>query len=100
MITRTRSGWNKFRDLLPVLTSKDFSLHSKGRVSQACVRSVILYGSETRAVKETDLFRLKCNDMRMIRWMCNVTFKDAKPSSEMRERLNLDSIINSIRRGR
>ena len=51
----------------------------------------MLYGCEPWAVKEADLMRLKCNDMRMVRWMCNVTLKDKKPSSELRERLGLDS---------
>ena len=32
--------------------------------------------------------------------MCNVTMKDRKPSSELRELLGYDSIRNSIRRGR
>ena len=38
--------------------------------------------------------------MRMIRWICNVTLKDKKPSSEMREHLGLDSIRNCIRSSR
>ena len=46
---------------------RDFSLRLKGRVCQAYVRSVTLYGSETCAVKEADLLQLECNDMRMIR---------------------------------
>ena len=60
---------------------------------QACVRSVMLYGNGTWAVKEADLL------WRMIRWMCNVTFKDRKPSLELRECLGLDSSMNCIRRG-
>ena len=35
----------------------------------------------------------------MIRWMCNSTLKDKKPSSKLRERLGLDSIKNYIKRG-
>lgn len=100
VIARIRSGWKKFRDLLPVLTCRGFSLRSKGRVYQACVRSVMLYGSETWALKESDLQRLERNDMRMIRWMCNVTLKDRKSSLELRGRLGLDSIRNCIRTGR
>ena len=51
-VARIRSGWKKFRELLPLLTSRVFSLHMKGRVFEACVRSVVLYGSETWPVKE------------------------------------------------
>ena len=69
---------------------------------QACIKSVILYDSETWAKKEADLLRLECNDMRMIRWMCNITLKGRKPFSELRESLGLDNIRNYpiARRGR
>ena len=80
VIARIRLGWKKFRDLLPVLTGRGFSLQAKGRMYQACVRIAMLYG-ETWAVKECYLQRLERNDMRMIRWICNVSLKDRKPSS-------------------
>jgi len=32
-------------------------------------------------------------EMRMVRWMCNVTVKDRVPSKELRERLGIDNII-------
>ena len=81
--TRIRCGWKKFRELLPLLTTKGFSLRSKGAFYQACIRSVIVYGGETWAVREEDLSRLERNDMMMIRWMCNVSLKDRVPSGEL-----------------
>ena len=51
-------------------------------------------------VKDADLLRLEHNDMRMTRWMCNVTVKNRNPSSELREHLDLDSIRYCITRGR
>ena len=50
----------------------NFYLHllprwTNGNVFQACVRSVVLYGSENWAMKEEDLER---NDMMMVWWMC------------------------------
>ena len=68
----------------------------KGRVFEACVRSVVLYGSETWAVKEEDLTRLERNDMRMVRWMCGVTLKDRKSSEELRDRLGLANIRDCV----
>ena len=49
------------------------------------------------AVKNSDLLRLERNDMRMIRWICDVIMKDRKPSSELRERMGLNSIRNCIK---
>ena len=47
-------------------------------------------------VKEADLLRLECNDMRMIRWMCNVTLKDRKPSSELKDCLDLIALGTAL----
>jgi len=42
---RIRIGWNKFRQLVPLLTNKDMSLIMRGRLYS--VRSSMLHGSET-----------------------------------------------------
>ena len=92
VVTRIRCGWGKFKELLPVLTSKRFSLCKKGRLYGACVRSVILHGSETWVVKEEDTMCLERADRAMIRWICGVSFRDRVPSSELRSQLGLRSI--------
>ena len=75
--------------MLPLLTGRTFTLRTKGRLYQACVRSVMLYGSETWPVKEEDVVRLERNDMRMIRWMCGVSLSDKHSSQSLRARLGL-----------
>ena len=88
VITRAGTAWRKFRELLSLLTSRVLSLQARGRLYKACVRSVMLYGSETWAVKEEDLDRLDRNDIRMIRWMYNTSLKDRKSSDELRNNNN------------
>ena len=44
---KIRIGWNKFRQLVPLLTDKDISLKVRGRLYSSCVRSNMLHGSET-----------------------------------------------------
>ena len=44
---RARFGWVKFREWGELLYRKRFLLKMKGRVYQNCVRSAVLYGSET-----------------------------------------------------
>ena len=97
VVTRIRCGWGKFRELLPVLTSKRFSLCKRGGLYGACVRSVILHGCETWAVKEEDTMRLERADRAMIRWICGVSFRDRVSSSELRSRLGLRSIDELMR---
>ena len=66
VITRTRSGYCKFRDSLPLVASRGLPLGAKGRLYSACVHSVMLYGSETWPVKEEDVIRLERNDAKMV----------------------------------
>jgi len=42
-----RIGWVKFRECGELLHSERFSLKLKGMVYRSCVRSAMLYGSET-----------------------------------------------------
>ncbi len=46
-----RCAWAKFRELTPILTSRGASLAVKGKVYKACVQRVMMYGSETWAMK-------------------------------------------------
>jgi len=41
---RIRIGWNKFRQLIPLLTNKDISLNVRERLYSSCVRSSMLHG--------------------------------------------------------
>ena len=71
---RIRIGWNKFRQLVPLLTNKDVSLIMRGRLYSSCVRSSMLHGSE-----KENLVALQRAEMRMVRWMCGVKLKDKTP---------------------
>ena len=104
-VSRVRKGWMKFRELLPLLTMRGFSLKQKGRLYATCVRSVMLYGSETWAVKVDDTRRLERTEMRMVRWMCGASLNPQRegnriPSEELRRRLGIECISDVMRRGR
>jgi len=49
---RIRIGWNKFRQLVPLLTNKDVSLIMRGRLYSSCVQSSMLHGSGTWHFRE------------------------------------------------
>jgi len=49
---RIRIEWNKFRQLIPLLTNRDISLIRRGRQYSSCVRSSMLHGSETWPVRK------------------------------------------------
>ena len=97
---RIRSAWKKFRELLPILTCRGISLVTRGHVYSACVRSVMLYASETWPVTRDDITRLERNDMMMIRWICSAKLTDRIPSNELRGRLHLSGVEDMLRWGR
>ena len=63
LIARIRRGWSKFRELLPLVTSRALPLLTKGRVYQAHVRSVMMYGSEAWPVRAVDMYCMERNDI-------------------------------------
>jgi len=59
--TRIQMGWNKFRQLVPLLTNKEMSLIVRGRLYSSCVRSSMLHGSESWPIR-------KENEVVLQRW--------------------------------
>jgi len=72
---RIRIGWNKFRQLVPLLGNKDISLIMRGRQYSNCVRSSMLHGSETWPVRKENDVALQQREMRMVRWMYGIMVK-------------------------
>jgi len=65
--TRIQIGWNKFRQLVPLLTNKDISLSVRGILYSNCVRSSMLHGRETWPVRKENDVALQRAEMRMVR---------------------------------
>ena len=61
--TRVSCAWAKFRELCPILTVRGTSLRMKGKIYGACVRSVMVYGSETWPIKVEN--KLGCRELRI-----------------------------------
>ena len=93
-------GLKKFRELLPLLTTKAISLKVKRELYAACVRSVMLYDSETWPIKVEESQRLYRNEMSMIRWMCGVTMRDRYLCEELRAWVGIKPIVDVMRQGR
>ena len=56
---RTRIGWIKFREGEELLYGRKFSVKMKGRIYQSCVRTAMLYGSETWCLRGNEMAILK-----------------------------------------
>ena len=69
-------AWKKFKELLPVLSSRHLSFKTGGRVYSSCVRSAMLHASGTWPLTKPNLQCLQQNDRAMIRKICNVRPQD------------------------
>ena len=97
---RVKCAWGKFRELSPILTARRASLKLKGKVYRTCVQSVMVYGSETWAMKAENLQRLERTERMMIRCICGIRLSDKKASAELLSRLDIESVSVVVRRGR
>ena len=85
---------------LYILTVRGASYRIKGRIYSACVQSVLIYGTETWAMKADDLRSLERTERMMVRWMCGVSLKDRKRSEDLCNLLGINCVADVVRRGR
>ena len=91
-ITQIRTGWKKFRELLPLLTMRVFSHKMKSNIYKAYVRSAMSYSNETWLVKIEDTCRLQLRELQMARGMCSMSLSEQRPSEEIKDRLRIQDI--------
>ena len=94
--TRVKTAWKKFKDLLPVLSSRHLSFKTRGHVYSSCVRSpsAMLHASRTWPLTKSNLQRLQRNDRAMIRQICNVRSQDifTTRSNELLVQLGIEDL--------
>ena len=100
--TGLKTAWKKFRELLPVLTSRHLSYKTRGNVYSCCVRSAMLHASETWPLTKTNLQRLQGNDRTMIRQICNIKPEDVAMvrSSKLLAKLEIKDLALILRERR
>ena len=74
--SRLSKGWQKWRSLTGVLCDKNMPIKLKGKVHRTVVRPVMMYSSETWALRKKDENTLDTAEMKMLRWSTGVTKMD------------------------
>ena len=97
-----KTAWKKFRELLPVLTSRHLSYKTHGHVYSSCMPSAMLHASETWPLTKTNLHSLQRNDRAMIRQICSIKPEDVATvrSSELLAKLQLEDLNLTLRERR
>ena len=92
--TRVPTTWMKFKELIPVLSSRHLSFKTRGHVYSSCVWSTMLHASETWPLTKPSLQRLQRNDRAMIRQICNIKPQDTANirSTELLARLGIEDL--------
>ena len=94
-----------FTKLNQIWRRKDVRLAIKGRLYNACVRSVLLYGSETWPLRAEDIQKLSVFDNRCLRSIARVAWNNRVSNAEIRQRIfrsprdarSLEDLINCHR---
>nr|XP_006819333.1 PREDICTED: uncharacterized protein LOC100372979 [Saccoglossus kowalevskii] len=92
--SRARFAWVKFRECGELLYGKRFPLEMKGIVYKSCVRSALLYGSETWCLSENELGILRRTERAMVRVMCGVKLMDRKITEDLMQMLGLKEAVD------
>jgi hypothetical protein len=76
-----------FTKLNKIWRRRDVRLAIKGRLYNACVRSVLLYGSETWPLRAEDIQRLSVFDNRCLRSIARVAWNNRVSNADIRKRI-------------
>ena len=91
---RTRIEWIKFRKCGELFYGRKFLLKMKEKIFERCVRSALLYGSETWCLRENEMAISRRNEKAMIRAMCGVEIIEKRRSQELMSLLGLKNTLN------
>ena len=94
--TRVRISWVRLRECVELLLGNRFSLKIKGKVYRCCVRSAILYGSETWCPKENEKAILRRTERAMVRAMYGQKVVDRKTTEEQMDMLGLKETVDRL----
>ena len=68
--TTVQVGWNGFRQLMPLLATRDVSLMVGGRLYSSCVQGGVLHGSWTWPMGKEGGVALQHAGVRVVGWVC------------------------------
>ena len=86
----------KLREYGELLHGRIFSLKIKGMIYHTCVRSAMLYGSETWCLRESKMAILRRTERAMVRSMFGLKLVNRKNMEELLEMLGLKETLDRM----
>ena len=93
---RVRFGWAKFREVGEILHGRKFSFRTKGLVYKTCVRSAMLYGSETWCLRQQELLILTRAERAMMRAMVGSHLVDKMKNKDIMDLLGVEESVAQL----
>ena len=81
------------------MKSRKASMNINRKVHDECVLPVMVYGSETVALKKVHMELLSVAKCKMERIMLGITLRDHKRNTWIRQQTGVNYIINVIKKG-
>ena len=96
---RIALGWEAFSKVADVMKNRNDSMNIKKKVHNEYVLPLVVYGSETWALKKAHMELLSVAQRKMERIMLGITLCDHKRNTWIRHQTGVNDIIDVIRKG-
>ena len=96
---RIALGWAAFSKVANIMKNRKTSMNVKRNVHNEYVLPVIVYGSETWALKKAHMELLSVAQRKMERIMLGITLRDLKRNNWIRRQTGVNDIIDVIKKG-
>ena len=97
---RIKAAWVKWREVAGVVCDRRMPAKLKIKVYSTVVRPVLVYGSETWALRRKEEEKLERTEMRMLRWIMGISLFERLENDEIRRRAGIVKITEVIREAR
>ena len=97
---RIGKAWQKWREVTGIVCDKRMSLKTKAKIYKSVIRPVLLYGTESAALRREEERRLEVTEMRMLRSICRISLKEHRRNDDIRKLAGVVNIIEKAKEGR
>ena len=98
--SRIKAAWGKWREVAGVVCDKKMPIRLKVKIYSTVVRPVLMYGSETWALRQKEEAKLERTEMRMLRWIMGISLLERLENDEIRRMAGVVKITEMIREAR
>ena len=96
MRARIGKAWQKWRVVTGIVCDKRMSLKMKANIYKSVIRPVLLYGTESAALRREEERRLEVTEMRMVRNICRISVQEHRRNYDIRK---LAGVVTGLQDG-